>query len=176
MKYSTREITLIAIVVAIMISVGYILYVVGSIFPGSGSKFVTMAPFLSFMLTILISKIKKVGTIFSTSLIFGGIMTFISVFMGVAIIASGILSDIITFILFRNYNKSYKIMASTALFPMFSAITSILVGNFITGNKLHVVFGGTTTVIILSICIYALGLFGSYMGLKLASLKSIKYS
>ena len=106
MKYSTREITLIAIVVAIMISVGYILYVVGSVFPGSGSKFVTMAPFLSFMLTILISKIKKIGVIFSTSLI----------------------------------------------------------------------FGGTTTVIILSICIYALGLFGSYMGLKLASLKSIKYS
>ncbi|WP_053955872.1 hypothetical protein [Inediibacterium massiliense] len=167
MKFSVKEITLIGITAAMMVAIGYVLYVAGSFLPIPGSKFIMFSPFLGFILTMPIYKIKKIGVLSAISFVFGMIMSGISIFMGLAILASGIFSDLLSKILFKNYNSTNKIMLSVGLYPMCSLINSFLVGVYITGNKAFALDGGYEMLLIISLIIYGLGVFGSYVALKL---------
>ncbi len=166
MKYNIKEMIFIALTAALMVAVGYVVFIVANFFPLPGSKLVIMTPFLSFMLTIPIIFIRKIGTVSIISFIFAFIMSFISLFMGLAIFVSGLLTDLLSLIILRNYNSHSKIILSAAFFPVFSMITSFIVTNYITGNKAIFLIGNINTLIIITIIIFSLGILGSYTALK----------
>ncbi|OPJ54955.1 hypothetical protein [Alkalithermobacter paradoxus] len=162
----TREITLIGISVSLMIIIGYVFYTMASIIIIPGSRYVLMAPLLGFMFCIPLFNIRKIGTISLVSLVFGLIMMFINIFMSVAIISSGILTDTVSYILFRNYNNNKSIICTSAFYPLFSLVTSFWVSNYITGNKAYLMINKLYILISVSIITYILGLIGSYFGYK----------
>ncbi|KXZ40489.1 energy-coupling factor transport system substrate-specific component [Alkalithermobacter thermoalcaliphilus JW-YL-7 = DSM 7308] len=163
----TKDITFIGISVSLIITLGYVFYTVGSIFLLPGSKYIFMAPFLGFMFCIVALKVRKRGTIFLVSTIFGFIMMLINIFMSFAIILSGILTDLIGLIFFRQYEK--KVVYISAIYPLFSLIVSFFVSNYLTGNKLHLMIYNKYSFILAGIITYILGLVGSYLGYKLLS-------
>ncbi|WP_425447402.1 hypothetical protein [Dethiothermospora halolimnae] len=167
MKYTTKEITFIALTAALMVVVGYVLYSVSAILPIPGSKFIIHSSFLSFVLTLPVVHIRKIGTISMINFVFSFIMFFISPYMGLAILTSGLFTEIVGFLIFRNYNSSKKVLFTVALYPVFSLLTSFFVTNYITGNTIYLVIGNKLTLIVLSIIIYGLGLLGSYSALKI---------
>ncbi|WP_129595950.1 hypothetical protein [Anaerophilus nitritogenes] len=174
MKFKVNEITIIGITAALMVAIGYILYVTGSFLPIPGSKFLMFSPFLGFILTMPIYKIRRMGVLSAISFVFGIIMSSISIFMGLSILASGIFTDLLSKILFKNYNSNQKIILSIGFYPMFSLINSFLVGLYITGNKAFALDGGYDMLGIVSCIIYALGVLGSYAALKVLPSRIMK--
>ena len=166
MKYSLKEVILIALTAVLMVTVGYVSFIIAAVLPIPGSKFLMHSALLSFMFTFPLIHIRKIGTLSLISFVFAFIMSFISIFMGIAIFSAGLLTDGITLLLFKNYNSNKKILFSTAFYPAFSLLTSFFVTHYITGNKLYLMIDGNISLIILSIILYALGLIGSYGAIK----------
>ena len=172
MKYTTKEIIMMALTVTLVIVLGYVLYIIGSTLPIPGARFILFSPFLSFMLTILVVYIRKVGVITTFSFVFAVIMSFISIFMGAAIIASGLLTDFVNLLAFRGYNTNKKILFSVPFYSVFALLTSVYVAVYVTGNKLFMLTWGTLLSIILLGIIYVLGIIGTHFALRILQKKA----
>jgi len=152
------------ITVALIIVLGFIFYFSSYILPLPGSKFIMMAPFLAFMYTFPLIKINKNGVILILSLLFAIMMSFITVFMGIAILSAGILTEITSYI-FKKYKRKTEIVFSTAFFPFYSFISFIILSEFLLGYKL-LSENSSWLLIIIGITIYCLGLLGSKTAIK----------
>ncbi|RKD33428.1 hypothetical protein [Thermohalobacter berrensis] len=151
---------------SLMFVVGYFLFISGTVLGIPGAKFFMFAPFFSFMLTVIVSCLRKIGVVSLISCVFAFIMSFISIFMGLAILVSGIFTDIIALILFKGYTTKKKIVFAIPFYPFFSFITASIVVNYVTGNKLFMLAPNPLTLIALSIIIYTLGFIGSNVATK----------
>lgn len=166
MKFKTSDITYMAFSIILLISGGYFIYYMSLLFPVPGSKFIIMSPYLSLVLFFPIKKIKKIGIMSLISIIFGLILSTFTFFMGLAIITTGILADLTTFIFLRNYKTNKKIIISASFYPVYAYITSIYITNFVTGNVLYNVVE-LNIFILVGILIYILGIIGSFIGYKI---------
>jgi len=166
MKYTVKDIVIIALVAALTVVIGYLFYVAGSVFPVPGFKFVVFAPFLGFMLFIPTRKIQKIGVITAISTVFAALMSSVSLFMGIAIFMTGITTDLLTLLFFRNYNQTWKITASVGFYPVFAVLWAFLVSYLFTGNAMYKLVGGWISITLLCIVIYILGLVGAYLANK----------
>lgn len=163
MKMNTSDITFMAFAVILLITGGYILYTISLIFPIPGSKFIIMSIYLSLILYFLLKKIKRIGIASLISVIFGLILSLFNIFMGLAIISTGLLTDLTTYILFKSYKTELSLLISAALYSFFSYITSIYTTNFISGNLLYKIVDIKIFIIIGGI-IFILGFIGAKIG------------
>jgi len=88
------EIALIAMSVAMIIGGGIGIYMVSAVFPIPGGKYIMMAPFVSTILYIIQLKLKGNFTILKLGAVFALTMTFVNVFMGIAIIVTTLLTHL----------------------------------------------------------------------------------
>lgn len=163
MKFKTSDITYMSFSIILLLSGGYLLYYMSLLFPVPGSKFLIMSPYLSLVLFFPIKKIKKVGVMSLISIIFGLILSIFTLFMGIAIILTGILADLTTLVFIRNYKTNKKIIISTAFYPLYAYTTSIYITNFITGNLLYNIVK-IDIFIFIGLIIFLLGIIGSFIG------------
>ncbi|WP_170834802.1 hypothetical protein [Natronincola peptidivorans] len=162
-----KDMTMIGIVGALTVVIGYVFYFMGSFLPIPGHKFIILAPFLGFMLFIPVQKVQKIGVITTVSTVFAILMTPVTLFMGIAIFLTGITTDLITLLLFRDYKHSWKIMASVGLYPMISILLTFFVSYHFTGNAMYKLLGNWVHITILSSIIYILGIVGAYLSSKI---------
>ncbi|MCK8825373.1 hypothetical protein [Fuchsiella alkaliacetigena] len=164
-RYSPKEMSIVGITVALIVVGGYILYLLSNFIPIPAVKPILMAPFLGFAMVIPIFKVRKFGMITVISAIFGLVMSLLSILLTFAIIGAGVLSDLINFLLFRNYSKDRNIIFSIALFPVACSLSFFLI------------FGLSIEVDILTIVfllfIYVLGFLGAYAGYKIGTSRKI---
>lgn len=163
MKYTTKDITLIGVVAALTVVIGYIFYLVGHLFPIPGYKFVVFAPFLGFMMYIPVRKVGKMGVMTAVNLVFGLIMAMVSLIMTIAIVSAGVLAELVAWILFRRYDTSKKTILAVGLYPVAAVLCASYASFYLTGNVLYQVVGGGAFVVVLSLVIYLLGTMGAYM-------------
>jgi energy-coupling factor transport system substrate-specific component len=166
LKYRAKELLIMALTASLMFVVGYFLFVIGSFLGIASSKFLMFAPFFSFMLTIIVNHLRKLWTVSLISFVLAFIMSFISIFMGAAILVSGIFTDILALLLFRGYNSDKKILFSIPFYSLFSFLTSFVIVNYITGNKVYILATNPTILTVTSIVIYILGFIGSNVAMK----------
>ncbi|MPW25656.1 hypothetical protein GC105_07620 [Alkalibaculum sp. M08DMB] len=166
MKYTVKDIVVIGLMAALTVVIGYVFYIVGSMFPIPGYKFIIFAPFLGFMIFIPTRKIQKIGVISAMSTVFAALMSPVSVFMGIAIFMTGITTDLFTLIILHNYRHTWKITASAGIYPMFAVLWAFLVSYYFTGNAMYKLIGGWISITLLCIVIYILGLLGAYLANK----------
>ncbi|MBF7095508.1 MptD family putative ECF transporter S component [Alkalibacter mobilis] len=166
MKYSVKDITLIGLVAALTVVVGYVFYLAGSLFPVPGYKFVVFAPFLSFMMYIPVRKIRKMGVMTIVNLVFGLLMSMVSLIMSIAIISAGITAELVAWLIFRNYETEKKSILAVAIYPVSAVLCASAASNYFTGNAIYRLSGGWKFLIGLSVLIYLLGVFGAYMSNK----------
>lgn len=163
MKRNTEELTFMALMVSALLVGGYVLYILSKTIPLPGSKFVIMAPYLSLVMYLSINHLKKTWTMTIISIVFGMVISIFSLFMGIAIIVAGILSDLTGLILPNKLvpQLSLKIVASSYSFWSFAV--SLFITDFITGNVLYGAFG-PLSFIAMGVLVFSLGYLGTLIG------------
>lgn len=164
MHFKNKELSIIAMTISLIVVVGFLFYFLSYIFPVPGSKFILLAPFLSFMFSIPVNIIKKKGVIFVLSLLFAIFMSIINVFMGAAIFSAGLLTEISSLFL-NKINKNKKTLYSTAFFPFYSFLTFVITSKFLLGHN-FINHDSILLISLLAIIIYILGYWGSVISLK----------
>ncbi len=160
MIINVREIPVVAITVVLIIIMGYILYLISIVFPFPGVKILLMSPLLSGMFTLGILMVKLKKPIFLLPVILGLLMSFISFFMGLAIIITGIINEIIGQIVFAGYNNKISIILTTAFFPVLSVLNIMLFFEYVIEISNTFIFSYAG--LFIKIITYILGIIGSY--------------
>ncbi|MCK8816402.1 hypothetical protein MWH28_03355 [Natroniella sulfidigena] len=166
MDYSTKELVIISITVALMVVVGFIFYALANFLLFPGYRFIILGAFLGFMITIPILKIRKVGVITVTSIVFAMIMSLISIFMGLAIVMTALATELTAFLLFRDYTTKHKIIFSAAFYPFYGAIIFVFISSLLIGKNIYDLIGSPTLFLISLVIVYGLGLLGSSASLN----------
>ena len=159
----TRRITTFAIFTALMVVGGYIFYLISSAIPIPGSKFVFMGPYLTCVMSSLLIRYPRFGTLSLINMVFGGIMFILSPWMTLAIIVSGVVAD---FIMILPIWMKAKQLLSMGVYNGMSVLTSFYVGTYITGNVIYKILDLKVLIIAVVLAVIT-GIFGGYMGLKL---------
>ena len=89
-----EHIIFIGLLVAVPICGGYVLYIIGRLLPLQGGNLVVMAPYLALITFIAGARLRSPWTTTIVSLTFGGVISIFTPFMGAAIRAAGLLSDL----------------------------------------------------------------------------------
>ncbi len=163
MKLSTRQLTYDALTLTLLIVGGVVLYYLSKIIPIPGAKFLLMAPYLTIVLYYPVIRSPKPGTITVINLGFAALLSLVSLFMGIAIVLSGMLTDLTVIILFRRYDTPWKRRLGIAFYPAYAMLTSLFITDFITGKHLYGNFG-IWPVLLMTLATYILGVGGAIMG------------
>jgi len=170
MDLKVKDMTLIAITVALTFVFGWFFYIIANLLPIPGSKFVGVTVFSSFMLYFPVYKLKRHGIIFAVTAVLAGIMSLISILMGIAIISAGILTELLSW-LFINDFTSYKLRLVTGSFSLFGTFNSLIITYYLAGG-----YGFKLTELIIPFVIMILISFaGGYLGAYLANYIIEKY-
>lgn len=168
----TKDLTVMAISVGLMVVLGTVLYFVGRALPIPGGRLLAMAPAYSFIFTAVILRVKKIGVISLISFVFGLFLLKFSVFGVFAIWSSAFLADILTLILIRKYKTYRDIYLTVPLNSFFQIWTSyIVVLYFVPDSKFtQAAFVPT---IAASILIYLISMYSSKYFIKLMDKRSL---
>jgi len=155
--------TVIAITVALTFILGWFFYLTANLLPFPGSKFVGVTVFSSFMLYFPLYKIKRKGVIFAVTFVLAGIMSLISLLMGVAIISAGLLTELLSWLVLKDY-KSWQLRIVTGSFSLFGTLNSLLLTYYLAGG-----YGFESTDLIIPFFLMTIISFiGGYVGALLA--------
>lgn len=159
-KFTVRDWVLMGLSLAMMIVVGKVLYSISLTLPIPSSRVLVTAPVFAFIYTATSMQTKRIGTVTVISLAYGLYMLKFSIFGALAGVLSGVLCDILTFIIFKNYDKLENIVYSVPIKSTISVWTSyFIVTKFVPSSRF--VQAGVIPTIIISIVIYFVGLAAS---------------
>lgn len=127
-----KEITYISVGVAIMIAGGFAILHLSYIFPIPGVKYILMSPYLSFVIYLLLSKIKREFTLIKFGVVFGFIMVLINLYMGAAIIITALLSQISIIAL----NHPQKAFWGAIFFSTYTGVSALIISKYFIGGIL----------------------------------------
>ncbi|WP_311491433.1 hypothetical protein [uncultured Anaerococcus sp.] len=165
-KFRIKDITFMAISIALMYVFGYLLYIMSRFFPIPGSRVIFTTPLFTFVLTAAVLKTKKIGTISIIMGLLALILLRLSVFGALAVGLTGILTDLTSLILIRTYTDYRSIYRTLAFHSFYSIWTSyFLVSLFIENSTF--VMGNIFTVFLVSIILYFLAYYIAKLTIKL---------
>lgn len=159
-KFRVKDWVLMGLSLAMMIVIGKVLYSLSLTLPIPSSRVLITAPVFAFIYTATILKTRKIGTVTLISLCYGIYMMRMTLFGALAGVLSGIIADIITLLIFRNYNEVRNIIYSVPIRSSLSVWTSFFIVNIFVPQSRFVQAGIIPTVII-TIVIYVIGLLAS---------------
>ena len=163
MKRNTGELTFMALMSSALLVGGYMLYILSKTIPLPGSKFLVMAPYLSLVMYLSLKHTRRTWTMTIISTVFGIVISIFSLFMGIAIIAAGIFSDLTGLLIPNHYTTERSIKIASTSYAFWSFAVSLFITDFVTGNILYGVFG-PITFILMGVLIFSLGYLGTLFG------------
>lgn len=160
-RSNTLEIAQIAIAVATIIVGGYGIIILSSPLAIPGMKYIMMAPYLSMVLMILTSKIQSKYVIMKANAVFAMIMVMINLYMGLAIILSGLFTQMLQLLLIKRSKWTRRIVCSA--YASFVILTALPISKYLIGGA---VFEGiaNTWIVIAAFIAFVLGYIGTLMG------------
>lgn len=160
MKDNTTTMTQIAMSVAVLIAGGSVIFFLSTFVTLPGSKYVLMAPFLGMVMTICIETIHTSWLVLKINTVFGGIMSFVNLYMGLAIWITGLLTEAIVRVI---PIKKAEAMITAIVYSAITVLTTLVICKFMIGG---VVYKTITPTWMLTGTLLggALGAFGGYYG------------
>lgn len=134
LNFKVGEITYIAIGIAAMISGGIFILQISTIFPLPGMKYILMAPYLSIIIYILLSIVQTNFAMLKIGCVFGFLMTFINLFMGLAIILTALLTQI-SILFLGDFTK--KAFWGAILFSGYTGVCAVAISKYLVGEALR---------------------------------------
>lgn len=161
---NVQDLTTIGICIAIAVILGKFLGVIHRIVPFS--RGIVNAPFYSFLIALILYRVRKPGAMTLFAIGYGLIMARLSIFAAGSIIIGGVLADIITYLLIKNYDSDLKIALSAPIYSAGGIIGTFIVVTYLTESALYN-FQGSLALIVSIITVYIAGLFGSFAAMKI---------
>lgn len=159
-KFTLKDWVLMALSLAMMIVVGRMLYTISLTLPIPSSRVLVTAPVFAFIYTATSMQTRRIGTVSFISLAYGLYMLRFSIFGAAAGVLSGILCDLLSLLIFKNYDKIENIVYSVPIKSTLSVWTSyFIVTKFVPNSRF--VQAGLISTLIISIIIYFVGLGAS---------------
>lgn len=159
----TQIITRIAMTVAVLIAGGYAIFILSSLFPLPGVKYLLMTPYLSLIITVVLKTIHTRYVVLKINTVFALIMSIINIYMGLAILLTGICAQVVVMLL---GSFKYGVQLSAASYSAFTVGSALLVSRFLIGGVFeHISVGWIATAAVLA---FAMGLLGSILGNQIA--------
>ena len=174
--FTAREITIIAITVALTVVFGWFFYLTANLLPIPGSRFVGVTVFSSFMIYFPVYKIRRRGVFLGVAAVFAGIMSLISLFMGLAIVLAGLLTEFAGWLVIKDY-QSWRLIAVTGFFGFSGTLVSLLISFFIIGGAAFEAREILVPLILLTLLAFLGGCLGAYLADHIISryLKQVKF-
>ncbi len=163
-KYRVQDLVTIAICVALSVVLGKVLGLLHRIMPFS--RGLVNAPFFSFMISLILYRVRRAGAISLYALGYGLLMVRFSVFATIAIIIGGIMADLITRIILGDYSSDSRIAIVAPIYSSCGIIASFFITTRLISSSLYN-FGGLMSIIVSVILVYLAGLLGSFSALHL---------
>lgn len=169
---TVRDITSIAVCIAVAIVLGKVLGLVHKVIPFSRS--IVNAPFFSCLMALILYRVKKPGAMFLFGLGYGLTMIRISIFSTIAIVIGGILGELVTFFIAKNYDSDLKIALCAPLYSVGGIIGTFFTVTFLVDSPLYA-FEGKLALFISMITVYIAGLIGSFFAIKVLSKRVFRH-
>jgi hypothetical protein len=125
-----KEITYIAVGVAAMIAGGVVIFQLSLVVPIPGVKYILMAPYLSMVIYILLSKVKTNYALIKIGCVFGLIMMIMNLYMGLTIIATALLSQL-SISPIQHQSKAFY---GAVLFSAYAGICALVISKYLVGG------------------------------------------
>ncbi len=165
-KFRIKDISFMAIAIALMYVFGKILYIMSRFFPIPGSRVIFTTPLFTFVLTAAVLKTKKIGTISITMGLLALILLRLTIFGALAVALAGILTDLTTFFLIRKYTDYKSIYRTLAFHSFYSIWTSYLIISLFIENSTFIM-GNVMVVLIVSLILYFVAYYISKASIRL---------
>ena len=165
-KFRIKDISFMAIAIALMYVFGKILYIMSRFFPIPGSRVIFTTPLFTFVLTAAVLKIKKIGTISIIMGLLALILLRLTLFGALAVALAGILTDLTTLILIRSYTDYKSIYRTLAFHSFYSIWASYLIISLFIENS-SFVLGNAFVVLVISIILYFVAYYISKASIRL---------
>ena len=171
-KYTIKDIIFIAIIAA-----GYLIsgFVAIPLIIGTGiygSPYVIMAIFYAFFTVILLLKVHKPGCILLAAVINGLVLAMMSVVMLFMIVGGALLTELITLLVFRSYEKKAAVITAGSLLMPLAFPVGVLTNMLLLGGSLDEIIGGGGGAVVNLLCwlgTIVLAVLGSFIGWKVGS-------
>lgn len=160
-KMKTKDITQIAMTVSAMLVGGFMIYMISSRFPLPGLKYAAMAPYLSFVVALIIINFKLKCPIFIVNTVFAMVMAMISLYMAAAIFATGILTEMTQMIIPKHWR--YRIIGVAAMYSVYTVSTALIISKLFIAKEVFERITGTY-ILVLMVLAFVLGVLGAYAG------------
>ena len=167
MKYkmlNVRDIATIAMCIAIAVVLGKVVGIFHKILPFS--RGVINAPFFSFIIAMMLYKVRKFGAVSLFAVGYGFMMARMSIFATLSIVAGGIAADIIISVILRDFCSDTMIAVFSPIYSVCGIISTFIMTTFFIKSTLYS-FGGTIAMIISAVSVYAAGAIGAFFAMKL---------
>lgn len=161
---SVKDLTTIAICIALAVVLGKGLGVIHRLLPGFRS--IINAPVYSLLIALILYRVRKPGAMTLFAVGYGLIMLRISIFMTFSVIIGGVLADLIVLIVVRKYDSNMKIALCAPIYSVGGIIgTFIITTFFIKSSMYH--FQGPIALVVSMVSVYFSGLLGSLLAMKI---------
>jgi hypothetical protein len=161
---NVKDLATIAMCIAIAVVLGKVVGIFHKILPFS--RGVVNAPFFSFIIAMMLYKVRKTGAVTLFAMGYGFMMARMSMFGTISIVAGGIAADIIISIILRNFSSDTKIAIFAPIYSVCGIVSTFIMTTFFIKSSLYS-FGGTVAMAIGAVSVYAAGAIGSFFAMKL---------
>ena len=165
-KFRIKDLSFMAISIALMYVFGKILYIMSRFFPIPGSRVIFTTPLFTFVLTAAVLKTKKIGTISIIMGLLALILLRLTIFGAVAVGLAGILTDLTTYMLIRKYTDCKSIYKTLAFHSFYSIWTSYFIISLFVESSTFIM-GNILLVFLVSIILYFVAYYISKASIRL---------
>lgn len=167
MKYkmlNVKDIATIAMCIALAVVLGKVVGIFHKILPFS--RGVINAPLFSFIIAMMLYKVRKPGAVSLFALGYSVMMARMSIFAFLSIAAGGVVADLIISIILRDFKSDTMIAIFTPIYSVCGIIATFIMTTFFIKSSLYN-FGGTIAMVISAVSVYVAGAIGAFAAMKL---------
>ena len=161
---NVRDIATIAMCIAIAVVLGKVVGIFHKMLPFS--RGVINAPFFSFIIAMMLYKIRKPGAVSLFAIVYGFMMARMSIFGTLSIAAGGIAADIIISVILKDFRSDTMIAIVSPIYSVCGIISTFMMTTFFIKSSLYS-FGGTVAMVISAVTVYVAGAIGAFFAMKL---------
>lgn len=163
-KMNVNDLVTVGMCIAIALVLGKAIGIFHKILPFS--RGIINAPFFSFIIAMMLFKIRKPGAVTLFALGYGLMMARMSIFGTLTIALGGIIADIIISLFLRDYSSDFRIAIFSPIYSVCSIIATFIITTFFIKSTLYS-FGGALAMAISVLTVYIVGAIGSFLAMKI---------
>lgn len=167
-KFNIKDIVFLAIISTLLLIASAAIMPIVMFTNKFALRQVLASPIFAVFTVIALKKVSKLGSISIIGVFTGSFLLLMSPIMFFNNIVGGILTEIIVFIFFRNYNNDKAIIFGATIYMPMTVPISLLYAITMEGNSALEKMKDPTTTIIYTVLSIILGFIGAKLGMKIA--------